>query len=331
MPRAARSPRVESKVHTPGSWIVWLGGGLFLAIGIYGVLYADRIAAEQVRFVQRFFGAFAVLAILALLPAVWKALRPTYVRHAAADELPDVPREPLALDWTMGNQQVIYELIQGDDGWEYRRRPSLWHNENAFLWIVGLAGFATCTALVTWGIHDRVPSLLVAAVISSFAVLFVGMPVLWLVLLVHRASSRLHVRLRIPTRGDVEFKGPLLTDPSDPSPRGSSPDPCSIQHLAIPTETIVAVQLCPWYDVRRGERDDIRHAVQGLLVLSTDAQHVYRRLPLLLTQNHAGAARLMQRTADVLQVPYLFHADAPGWKAEVQRQQTKKSKKRGHH
>jgi hypothetical protein len=43
------------------------------------------------------------------------------------------------------------------------------------------------------------------------------------------------------------------------------------------------------------------------------------RLPITLTSDSAGAARLMQRLAATLEVPYLFAADAAGWQAEEAR------------
>ena len=60
-------------------------------------------------------------------------------------------------------------------------------------------------------------------------------------------------------------------------------------------------------------------AVQGLLVLASPAETVYHRLPLMLTANFAGAARLMERLAATLGVPYLYDADAAGWQAEARR------------
>jgi hypothetical protein len=42
-----------------------------------------------------------------------------------------------------------------------------------------------------------------------------------------------------------------------------------------------------------------------------------RKLGVLLTNDFVGAARLMQRLAHTLHVPYLFFADATGWKAEA--------------
>ena len=45
----------------------------------------------------------------------------------------------------------------------------------------------------------------------------------------------------------------------------------------------------------------------------------YSRQPVLLTSDFVGAARLMQRLAMALDVPYLFCADAEVWKAENNR------------
>ncbi len=55
------------------------------------------------------------------------------------------------------------------------------------------------------------------------------------------------------------------------------------------------------------------------MVLASSDRAEYRRLPILLTGDFAGAARLMQRLARTLQVPYLFCGDAAGWKMEETR------------
>lgn len=89
------------------------------------------------------------------------------------------------------------------------------------------------------------------------------------------------------------------------------------QRLMIPRELLRAVQLCPWkYYVRGGGEGTATWAVQGLLVLGCPEEGVYQRLPIVLTSDFVGAARLVRRLADILQVPYLFCADAEGWKVE---------------
>ncbi len=92
---------------------------------------------------------------------------------------------------------------------------------------------------------------------------------------------------------------------------------------ALPREMICAVQLCPWKFVLGSSGDQSSAwVVQGLLVLhSPDA--AYLRLPIMLTSDFAGAARLMQRLAATLEVPYLFAADAAGWQAEEARAVTR--------
>jgi hypothetical protein len=61
------------------------------------------------------------------------------------------------------------------------------------------------------------------------------------------------------------------------------------------------------------------HAARGVLVLHFAANIAYPRLPILLTSDVRGAARLMQRLALTLCVPYLFHANEAGWQAEAKR------------
>jgi hypothetical protein len=66
-------------------------------------------------------------------------------------------------------------------------------------------------------------------------------------------------------------------------------------------------------------RQNTTWAVQGLLVLAGSEAAPYTRLPILLTGDMPGAARLMRDLADALHVPYLFGADAAGWRLEEHR------------
>lgn len=96
------------------------------------------------------------------------------------------------------------------------------------------------------------------------------------------------------------------------------------QRLTLPRELVGAVQLCPWkFVVASSGGRQITWAVQGLLVLASSEEAVYHRLPILLTSDFGGAARLMQRLALTLNVPYLFCADAEGWQAEEIRAKTR--------
>jgi len=89
-------------------------------------------------------------------------------------------------------------------------------------------------------------------------------------------------------------------------------------HLTVPRDLVAAVQLCPWKVVTVVSRGrESAWAVQGLLVLKSAEDTSFHRLPIMLTCDAVGAARLMQQLAAVLQVPFLFCADAAGWKAEL--------------
>jgi hypothetical protein len=89
------------------------------------------------------------------------------------------------------------------------------------------------------------------------------------------------------------------------------------QRLTIPRDLVAAVQVCPWQFVMSSTKGrSTTWAVQGLLVLANAQQCESQRLPLLVTGDCAGGSQLMRRLADVLQVPFLFHADAAGWQAE---------------
>jgi hypothetical protein len=137
-----------------------------------------------------------------------------------------------------------------------------------------------------------------------------------------RASYRELSRLSIPRNGDdIELDSP---EEPDWEKAGLAEGIEWIflggtkrHRSTIPRALVVAVQLCPWKIVIQGPRAKLcGWAVQGLLVLASPQEAAYHRVPLLLTLDFVGAARLMRRLANTLNVPYLFCADAEGWKAE---------------
>jgi hypothetical protein len=100
-------------------------------------------------------------------------------------------------------------------------------------------------------------------------------------------------------------------------------------NLAIPRDLVAAVQLCPWKMTltephgQTARSQTTMWTAQGLLVLSSPGEAIYQRLPLLASADLVGTAKLMQRLASALQVPYLFCADAAAWKTESTRAKTR--------
>jgi hypothetical protein len=89
-----------------------------------------------------------------------------------------------------------------------------------------------------------------------------------------------------------------------------------------------ALQACPWKLVIGNQRDQLTAmALQGVVVVRGSEGFV--RLPLMLTGDFRGAARLLRGVAEVLEVPYLFHGDAEGWNQERRRAQCRPRLKAG--
>ena len=174
--------------------------------------------------------------------------------------------------------------------------------------------------ILTWGVHAEleVGGWLLSALFAVSATVLCGGSALLLIGMLMRSSYRRLCWLSIPRNGDdLE-----LDSPEDPSAESADLaeglklaflGETKRQQLTIPREVVSAVQLCPWNFACGSE---VTWAVQGLLVLACSADGTYYRLPILLTSDFVGAARLMQRLAATLHVPYLFCADAEGWKAE---------------
>jgi hypothetical protein len=303
----------------------WLVGGFFLLAGVFGSLFADQIArrGDSVWVVRGFFGVFGLLGALALIAPIRSLLRPVVVRHAAADVLAGVPREPVLLEGSTVYGRLTHELARNDVGWLFRPRPQVRRSDTLWLVGFGVPFLVVFAGIMAWVFHrDRVAGGWGAAVAGGIAITLVsGGVAYFLIGMLMRAGYRRLCHLNIPQNGDLKLDAPRL-------PEGAGADLAAglnwillggteRQQLTIPREVIAAVQLCPWEFVagRHGATNVL--AAQGLLVVANPAEPgVYHRLPILLTGDLSGAARLMQQLAEVLQVPYLFHADEQGWNAE---------------
>jgi hypothetical protein len=325
---------VESKVHCPSRWLMLSIGGVFLIAGVGWYLGAGGVAAPGVPpWTMRLCASlFALLGAVVLASTLGSLMRPGCVRHAAGDVAPGVPSEPLICEgWTL-HGGVTHELVRTDEGWEFRPAENLWRDGKCFLLGFGVPFIAVFAGLLAWGFRHqfKLGGWRVAIFGGAAVAIVCGGSALALMGMVIRASYRRLCRLNIPDDG-----GELELDlPEEPNP-----DEIDLNaglkwvllgeterwRLTIPREFVKAVQLCPWKYVVEGlDEKSVSWAVQGLLVLSSQAA-AYHRLPILLTGDFLGGARLMQRLAITLAVPYLFHADKEGWHAESQRAKTRPS------
>ena len=143
--------------------------------------------------------------------------------------------------------------------------------------------------------------------------------------MLNRLSYRRLSRMQIPREGDeLSLEVPEPPDVTRTDLKAAlnwafaEDDPH--RNLVVSRPSLRAVQLCPCkYASGASRASTIAWAVQGLLVLQGSSPGESLRLPLLLTSDCDGAARLMQQLAVILRVPYLFSADAQGWKVETNR------------
>jgi hypothetical protein len=299
------------------------------AAGAAGLLSADRLASPGwPRAASRALaGVFALLGAAGAMRLLYGRARPARVRHAARDVLPLVPREPVVAESTIVQGRLRHELVVGAHAAELRpaRRAQL--ADRLLLYGFGgpfLLGFA---ALLSWVFHSRMhlfgwPLAIVTGVTLT---LLGGLPCFFVIGRLMLGTHRQLARLTAPLNGDA------LTLEAPPPPDLGSGDPAAgLRWLfggpeertreTIPRRAVVAVQLCPWKHVSGGAGErSVTWAAQGLLVLADANRSGYRRLPLLATGDFAGAARLMGRLAHALRVPFLFDADAQGWRDEAAR------------
>jgi hypothetical protein len=222
--------------------------------------------------------------------------------------------------------RLTHELREDAQGLQFRPSERLWRNGSGFLYGFGIPFLVLFAGLVTWAFHDepKMGGWVTSAILGIFLTTISGGTAFLLIAMIMRASYRRLSRLTIPRDGsDLE-----LDSPEEPNPQKTDLaeglkwvflGATKRQRLRIPRPLVVAVQLCPWKYVTGSSERQMTWAVQGLLVLASREEAVYRRLPILLTGDSVGAARLMQRLAYALHVPYLFCADAEGWRAETMR------------
>ena len=326
---------VESKVHFPYHW-----KAILILIALFGIAAIGMMAlalAPPANFPPGVAWAGAAVlagfdAILALTPLP-PLMRSVSIRHAAPELFPDIPQEPVLQEFSVAHGRLTYELIEGPFAWEFRPDPRLWSASKVFLFGVGIPFLIVFTGLLSWAFHSDFirNSWPLAIVAATFVTAISGGTAFSLIGLIIRHCWQRLSRLTIPRNGDdLELDSaqpPPLPDeqaPSLPLALKSLLADSPRSRMRIAAELVRGVQLCPWkLMLGRANHRSTYWVVQGLLVLQRSPDGPCCRVPILLTGDYVGAARLMQALGDLLNVPYLFSADAAGWHAEEQRAQTR--------
>ncbi|MGD9720013.1 MAG: hypothetical protein AB7O59_02220 [Pirellulales bacterium] len=314
---------VESEVYRPAEWFSLSTGVVFLLAGLIGFFTVGSIAPPRMPAWsgKLFLAGFAALGVISLLYSVKCILWPARVRHASVDFLPNVPTEPELREGTVVHARVTHELVEDADGWELRPSGRLWRNDKRLLLGYSVpAGLLFC-GLLSWILHDQHGTSWLAAILfAAIATTISGGTVVFAIVLLLRGNYRRLSRLSIPRNGDDLELDSANEPPTDRSNLHTAlkwiQGDLGRRQAKIPRDLIAAVQLCPW---KYACGDTRMWAVQSLLVLAPTEQGNYYRLPLLVTCDCIGAARLMQQLASTLNVPFLFCADAEGWSAEEAR------------
>lgn len=319
---------VESRVHRPARGMLLAAGALFLAFGLIALLSYDRGASSisDRAYVVALGGIFFLIGCVVFTAAATTSA--VYIRHAAAEVLANVPREPVLVEGANVHGRLTHELVETTDGWHFRPASRNWRNDRRFLLGFGVPFLLFAAGVLSWFLHrdGTARNWPLAILTGGFITVSIGGTVFWVMAAMLRWSYGRLPSLVIARGGEaLAYEGPMPVDHNrDWLKYGFAGNP-ERQQLSIPRARLAAVQLCPWKFVMGGTHDrSITWAVQGLLVLSSDEQEHFQRLPILLSSDSSGAAQLMRRLADVLAVPYLFHADAAGWQDEEARAKTRR-------
>jgi hypothetical protein len=321
---------VESKVYRPGFRGSLISGAVSLVVGsclLTGYVVSQNAANWQWLLIS---GVMDLIAAFFVVLAITCTKSWVNITHAAPDTLPDIPDEPVIYEGAEFYSRLSHELIENSQGWEYRPAQRLTRTGKGVY-----IGFIVCfltlilSGTTFWAINregmEPIAATLLAIAIGAFCGLVVQ-----LVNLLQRRRYRRLCALAIPRGGkpivlDAAAPPKLEIEAMGEGVRWSLDEESKRQRLTVSRDLVAAVELCPWRltagmnAAGDASNNSARWAFQGLLVLADVKKAEYRREPILLTGDFAGAARLMQELAAALRVPYLFHADAEGCKLEKQR------------
>ena len=324
---AARWKETESKVHNPISWFVLVIGAVFLLIGTMCYLARDEIAGAKTPkwFVPSFAAAFALLGGLAIACAIW-SIKTVWIRHAHPDVLPHVPREPKVVDGASARSYMKWELAESSTEWRLRPSRKRLRDQKRFVFGFGLPFMMVFAAGLSWIFHSQHGlSWLMATFIAIFVTIFCGGLTFGLIYFELHSEYQDLPHVTIPKgKEDLLVESPMGIDTGSIGLTSGCPERVSgnadTEELVIPREIVRGVQLCAWKLVWKGGGDRATTwVVQGMLILGLKEEMGYDRLPILVTDDLVGAARLMQSLGVILDVPYLYCADKESWRTEALR------------
>lgn len=310
--RSPAWPEVDSKVHEP--WLRQAIGVALVALAVDTVV-ASQLFVNDVHRQDYGWLAYLICGFLFLFFSVLlftkasRLVKPTFVRHATADVLGDIPREPLLEEFRVMQRTLKQELVHLGKDSLFRPNSAMRYSSKQMdlrirfaLWFVCsgvIIAFLLRSPGIDWPVAVFVPPLVSLAVIalveggSRF---------------VRNQELRDMVTLTVPRSSQPV----ILNTRNRPTATISK---ARRELIEIAREQVVAVQLCPFICDPGGDSQPL-YGVQGLLVVRNLERGGYERYVLLYCADLIDSAIIMEQLADLLQVPYLFMADAEAWKKE---------------
>lgn len=340
--RAHSGPETDTRVHQPGLALALPVALLFILMGsAVGGLFEHGLQTALVGrgpfvdnpppppaiwLVRTLAGSCLAVGIAVFLGGLWAAVAPRRVRHASAATLPEVSREPVVWEGLVVQWRVVQELQATPEGWELRPSRAFWRLHGWFLPVFGVTFCPAFAGLLSYLVRDQwhVPNWPLALLLGGTITALCGGPVFLIVAFHQRYIARRLGRLGAPHDGELQLElatavptttvsellnSELLNGDVASRPTGKT----KRQLLAIPRHRVVAVQVCPCKATLTGRSHrTCTRGLQGLLVLNT-LRDGYARVPLLVSMDCLGTARLMQALAERLNVPFLFAGDSAAW------------------
>jgi len=187
-------------------------GALFLAFGLIALLSYDRGASSisDRAYVVALGGIFFLIGCVVFTAAATTSA--VYIRHAAAEVLANVPREPVLVEGANVHGRLTHELVETTDGWHFRPASRNWRNDRRFLLGFGVPFLLFAAGVLSWFLHrdGTARNWLLAILTGGFITVSIGGTVFWVMAAMLRWSYGRLPSLVIARGGEaLAYEGPM--------------------------------------------------------------------------------------------------------------------------
>jgi len=322
-----------SRVHDPSLVLLFLFATVLLLAGVgCGVLISRSESDSFGQIVGYLIASIVTLFGVCLFGVAFKRSVPVEIRHAGIDVLPDLSREPICDDPLVYEMSAAfrYEIVQDRDEWRLQPDRKAINNMNRFIYGFLIAFLMSVAGVISWKfVEDGTMTWPVSLLVTYSVTFFMGALILAFFATIQEFREGKSFVLIIPeNKSDIQIV--KQSQRSSTSSRTSSKRTIrsKVRDLheprTISRDSLCAVQLCAWKQKVIDDGDRVTSLnLQAFLVLKNEIAGGYERIPILVFEEFFESARHMESLSVILDVPFIYCADAESWQAEIHNAKTR--------